>query len=203
MDMSANEGWRSEQELVKACLAGDVRATHRLVATFHREVYALCLRLLGHTHDAEDVTQEVFLRIFRSLRSWDGKRPLRPWILAIAVNRCRTWLRKRPRNNALPDELSTGQGGGETDTAWELQETLSQALASLREEYRTVFVLYHDRHLAYEEIAEVVGRPVGTVKTWLHRARLEILAYLRRWGWDHEIRAALSGLPELDANPAG
>jgi DNA-directed RNA polymerase specialized sigma24 family protein len=78
MDMSASEGWRSEQELVKACLAGDVRATHRLVATFHREVYALCLRLLGHTHDAEDVTQEVFLRIFRSLRSWDGKRPLRP-----------------------------------------------------------------------------------------------------------------------------
>src|SRR5687768_5322830 len=68
-----------------------------LVERFQPEVFALGVRLLGHRHDAEDVVQEVFLRIFRSLKRWDATRPLRPWILGITVNRCRTWIGRRKR----------------------------------------------------------------------------------------------------------
>jgi len=76
--------------LVRHCLRNDPRAIRTLVEQFQDLVFGMCVRMLGHRHDAEDVTQEVFLRIFRSLRRWDSARPLKPWVLVIAVNRCRT-----------------------------------------------------------------------------------------------------------------
>ena len=71
--------------------------TRALVERFQGIVFGLSVRLLTHRHDAEDVTQEVFIRVFRSLRRWDRTRPLQPWILGIAVNRCRTWMARRAR----------------------------------------------------------------------------------------------------------
>ena len=91
----------SEEEatLVRRCLRGEGDAIRQLVGRFQAEVYGLCARLLNHRHDAEDVTQEVFLRVFRSLRGWDSARPLRPWVMGIAVNRCRTFLSQRSRRH--------------------------------------------------------------------------------------------------------
>ncbi|MCS7161222.1 MAG: RNA polymerase sigma factor, partial [Gemmatales bacterium] len=140
---------------------------------------------------------------FRSLHCWDKSRPLRPWILAIAVNRCRTWLRQRPQNSSLHDGLHDPQAQRNADDLWELQETLQEALGKLREEHRLVFVLYHDRHLPYEEIADILGRPVGTIKTWLHRARSELLDYLRQHGWSEELRTYVPSVPDLDTQPSG
>src|SRR5579864_4534912 len=91
--------------LVRRCLRGDGEAIQTLVERFQAEVYGLCVRVLNHRHDAEDVTQEVFLRIFRSLRGWDSSRPLRPWVMGIAVNRCRTFLSQRSRRPELVDYL--------------------------------------------------------------------------------------------------
>ena len=70
-----------EAALVRRCLDGEAEAVRLLVERFQGDVYGLCVRLLSHRHDAEDVTQEVFLRVFRSLRRWDSSRPLRPWRL--------------------------------------------------------------------------------------------------------------------------
>jgi RNA polymerase sigma factor (sigma-70 family) len=90
-----------EAGLVQRCLLGQPDAIRQLVERFQPEVFGLCVRLLHHRHDAEDVTQEVFLRIFRSLRRWDATRPLKPWVMGIAVNRCRTWL-TQPGAGRLP-----------------------------------------------------------------------------------------------------
>jgi RNA polymerase sigma-70 factor (ECF subfamily) len=168
--------------LVRRCLRGEPEAVRLLVEQFQAEVFGLCVRLLHHRHDAEDVTQEVFLRVFRSLRRWDVTRPLRPWVLGIAVNRCRTWMTQRSRRPELVDYLQETTAAPMADDSAELLREIHAAVADLRPEYRIVWVLFHEHGQPYEEIAVAVERPVGTVKTWLHRARLEVLERLRRRG---------------------
>jgi RNA polymerase sigma-70 factor (ECF subfamily) len=168
--------------LVRQCLRGEADAVRRLVGRFEADVFGLCVRLLHHRHDAEDVTQEVLLRVFRSLGRWDPARPLRPWIMGIAINRCRTWLSQRARRPELADYLQDTVPGRAADDSAELAREIHAALAGLRIEYRTVFVLYHEQGQPYEDIALALDRPVGTIKTWLHRARLEILQKLRQRG---------------------
>jgi RNA polymerase sigma-70 factor (ECF subfamily) len=171
-----------DASLVRRCLRNEPAAVRALVERFQGEVFGLCVRLLGHRHDAEDVTQEVFLRVFRSLRRWDGRRPLKPWLMGITVNRCRTWIARRRNRPELVDYLHDTAPAPPADDSGELVREIDRATAELRPEYRAVFVLFHERGQSYEEIAAAVGRPVGTVKTWLHRARLEVLDGLRRRG---------------------
>lgn len=168
--------------LVRRCLRGESEAIRLLVDRFQAEVFGLCVRLLHHRHDAEDVAQEVFLRAFRGLKGWDPARPLRPWLMSIAVNRCRTWLSQRGRRPEPVDYLQETLPGRAEDDSAELLAEIQTAVASLRTEYRTVFTLFHEQGQPYEDIGQALGRPVGTVKTWLHRARLEVLDHLRRRG---------------------
>lgn len=172
-----------DRALVAALKSGDPHAPRWLVERFESVVFALCLRMMGHRHDAEDVMQETFLRALRGVSGFDGARPLRPWLLGIAANRCRTALGRRSRRPVLTDRVEdrpeTRPGLHDPD---DLAGELERALARLRPEYRAVFVLFHEQGLPYEEIAQCVGRPVGTVKTWLHRARNEMAEHLRRRG---------------------
>ena len=178
--------------LVRRCLRGDAASIQALVERFQSNVLGLCIRLLHHRQDAEDVTQEVFLRVFRSLKRWDASRPLKPWIMTIAVNRCRTWLTQRTRRPDLVEYLQETAVSPPSDDAAELAREIEAALAELRPDYRLVFTLYHEQGLPYDDIAEAVGKPVGTVKTWLHRARLEVLERLRRRGMVSEVEHELS-----------
>ena len=171
-----------EPSLVKRCLAGDSASIRQLIARYESDVFGLSMRVLAHRQDAEDVTQETFVRVFRSLKRWDSARPLRPWILRIAFNRCRTWMSQRARRPELVDYLQETAGKEVPDDAAELAGEIQISLLALRPEFRSVFVMFHDQGMSYEEIAEVHERPVGTIKTWLHRTRMEVLNHLRKRG---------------------
>ena len=169
--------------LVEALRANDPRAIRLLVDRYQGVVLGLCLRMLRHRQDAEDAAQESFIRALRGLAGFDPARPLRPWLLGIAANRCRTALSRRPRRptptESTSDWVDPRPGLADAD---DLAGELGRALGRLRPEYRAVFCLYHEQGIAYDEIAGIVDRPVGTVKTWLHRARAELAEHLARRG---------------------
>jgi len=174
--------------LVRRCLRNDAESIRALVERFQTDVFGLCVRLLDNRHDAEDVSQEIFLRVFRSLRRWDGQRPLRPWIMGIAVNRCRTYLSQRARRPELADYLHETAETRAIDDSAEMAREIAAAVHELRPDYRTVFVMFHEQGHPYEEIALAMERPVGTIKTWLHRARTEVLTRLRQRGMVPDIQ---------------
>ncbi|HEX4145764.1 MAG TPA: sigma-70 family RNA polymerase sigma factor [Pirellulales bacterium] len=178
--------------LVDGCRRGDQRAMAALVDRFRDRVFGLCLRMVRHRQDAEDATQETFVRALRSLANWDAERDFQPWLLAIAGNRCRTLLATRMRRPAMQNTVEQlPDAGADAQRAGALREELELALSGLRDEYRQAFVLFHQGQLSHAEIAEVLDCPVGTVKTWVHRARLELAQRLRQRGIVQELPHAM------------
>lgn len=190
---SANEASMDDPDLVDALRAGDPDAPRILVERFQAEVLGLCARMLGNRHDAEDAAQESLVRAIRGCHGFDRARPLRPWILGIAANRCRTELARRSRRPRVSEEVDerveSKSAAVEHD---DLAAELELALDRLRPEYRLVFILYHEQELTYEAIGEAIDRPVGTVKTWLHRARGELASRLSRRGFSVEVESKRS-----------
>jgi RNA polymerase sigma factor (sigma-70 family) len=182
-------GWKREMPmddaaLVEALRSGDPQAPRLLIERYQGVVFGLCYRMMSHRQDAEDVAQEAFLRALRSIAGFDPARPLRPWLLEIAANRCRTALARRARrpplcSQVIEDRADPRPGLADPD---DLAGELERGLQALRPEYRLVFTLFHEQNLSYEEIAEAISRPVGTVKTWLHRARAQLAEDLTRRG---------------------
>lgn len=174
-----------ERQAIGKLRSGDPGAARWLIETFQGVVLGVCLRMLGHRHDAEDVAQEVFVRALRAIEGFDAERPLRPWLVGIAANRCRTALARRARRPvSIEPPLDRPDPRPPHADPDDLAGELERALGQLRPEYRQVFSLYHEHGLGYDAIAEAVGRPVGTVKTWLHRARGQLARELTQRGVD-------------------
>lgn len=170
--------------LVRRCLSGDQPAMLALVERFRGQVFGLCYRMLGERQDAEDAAQETFIRVLKNLHRWDPTRDFEPWLLAIAGNRCRTALSTRKRRPAAETTLVelVADDAPDQQAAQHLAEEMHLALGGVREEYRQAFLLFHDHELSYAEIAEAMAVPLGTIKTWVHRARRELVECLRRRG---------------------
>jgi len=148
-----------------------------LVDRYRGQVFGLCYRMLGQRQDAEDMAQETFVRALRNLSSWDAERAFEPWLLAIAGNRCRTALSnrmRRPASQPLAEDC-VRDDSPDLQAAKNLAEEVELALVDVRAEYREAFVLFHEHELSYAEIGVILGCPLGTVKTWVHRARRELI----------------------------
>ena len=180
-----------EAALVARCNAGDERACAELVSAHQRMVYALALNLLGDRDEALDLSQEVFLRVFRTLSGFRGQSALRTWIYRIAVNqaknRIRWWHRRHRADQVSLDEhlLSMGDLEAKQDilpdrllASKETAARIWQALAHLPFDQRTALVLREVDGLRYEEIAYTLDVAVGTVKSRLTRARQALRAEL-------------------------
>jgi RNA polymerase sigma-70 factor, ECF subfamily len=171
-----------ETELVARCLAGDSDAQAAFVEQYQKMIYSLCYRMMANREDAEDAAQESLLRALRGLSTWDSSRQLKPWLLAIAANRCRTALGKRNRQ-PIAVEFPVDRPVQDAHVErMDLAEELEIALADLSPEQRECFLLFHQCQLSCAEVSEATGRPEGTVKTWLHRIRKQLAEALCRRG---------------------
>lgn len=160
-----------------------------LVDLYKDVVFGLCYRMLGHRQDAEDVAQESFVRVFRSLSRWDSSRDFKPWLLAIAGNRCRSKIATRSRQAKQTDLVEdVADKVPDPEPANSLAEEVRLALEEVRTEYRQAFLLFHEEELSYAEIGEALDCPVGTVKTWIHRVRRQLVERLRRRGVVPEVQ---------------
>lgn len=155
---------------------GDGPAFGEIVRRYQAQIFRLCRRYVG-AGDAEDIAQEAFVKAFLNVKRFDASRPLSPWLLTIARRLCIDRLRQRkarPASNDEPEALPT-QATAEADTASKETIVLLQgALKELPEGQREAVMLFHVEELAYKDIAAVLDVPMGTVMTWLHRARAQL-----------------------------
>lgn len=183
-----------EQRLVARAQAGDVQAFEALVRRYERWVFTLTLRMLGNRAEAEDLAQEVFLKAYRGLRGFRGASRFSTWLYTIATRHCLTALARRGRGGAVanraehwgdgdpPDPLArVADEAPRADALLERRETAQRVQAELQklsEEHRLILILRDIQGLAYTEIAQALGLELGTVRSRLHRARMDLKARL-------------------------
>lgn len=189
----------SDQRLVELCLRGDERAAGEVVRRYEKPVFSLIFRMVRDRELAEDLAQESFVRTLNNLRRYDPEYKFSSWLFKIAYNLTIDHLRKRELDTVsiqgAPDAVtsdaqaatsialeSEGERPDELLVARELGGEIEAAIDALRPEYRTAILLRHIEGRAYDEIAEIMDVPLGTVKTYIHRARKELqvaLGHLR------------------------
>jgi RNA polymerase sigma-70 factor (ECF subfamily) len=198
--MTARRNPASEDiDLVRLALAGSQDAYRDLLVRYQRPVLGLVRRMVGNPPLAEDLAQEVFLKAFRALESFDQTRKFSSWLFKIAHNTAIDQLRRRqldtvPLETPNPDEPDLV--AILPDSAIETPEVKAQrrdlagaieaAVTSLRPIYREVVALRYQEGLTYDEIAEITDLPLGTVKTHLFRARKAMVTHLESEGWRPE-----------------
>jgi len=186
-----------EAALAHAAARGDRRAFGKLVDLHKRTVFGLCFRLLRDQEEAKDAAQESFVRAFAAVSTYDAAQPFAPWVLRIARNHCLDVLRRRtpaaqrveldadPEEGAareLPDPDAVR--GDDALERRQLAGALEKAVGDLPPNYREVVHLFHVEHLSYKEIAATLDVPIGTVMTWLHRARGRLRVALEEAGME-------------------
>jgi RNA polymerase sigma-70 factor, ECF subfamily len=187
-----------ESQLIRDAQGGDLEAFNRLVLAYQNQVYNLTLRILGDPLAADDAAQETFISAYKALRRYRGG-SFKSWVMRIATNACYDELRRRKRRPAVGLEdlnpageseeldasglLATTEGDPESEFQQsELNKALENCLSGLPDEFRVVAVLVDVQGHDYQEASQVLGAPLGTVKSRLARARLRLRDCLRGYG---------------------
>ena len=168
-----------DEELVRRFLSGDRAAFVALVERHERRVYNLALRMTGREEDARDATQDALLTVLKKLSSFRGEAAFTTWLHRVTVNACYDLLRKRQRAPLLDlgeddrPPLEPSPAPDHADTS-DLSIDVQQALSRVPDDFRVVMILHHVQDLPQEEVAAILGIPVGTVKSRLHRGRIAL-----------------------------
>jgi len=166
----------SDKELVVLAIKGDMKAFEQLVSLYEKPIFRYILRFVTHKENAEDLVQETFIKIFRSLKSFDPEYKFKTWIFTVATNTVYDWLRKAKNNKELfiiddPDINFETIDDRFSYKLTEDKELIDNALKNIKPVYQSVIVLYYRDGLSYQEIAEVLKVPINTVKTYMYRAK--------------------------------
>jgi RNA polymerase sigma-70 factor (ECF subfamily) len=175
----------SDEDLVELCQENDHQAFTEIVDRYKHKVHWLVRRMVGSPED-EDLTQEVFLRAYQAIAGFQSRSTFRTWLYRIAHNLCLTELKRRGRRGehlSFDDEgeekvhwmlPGSRQGLEDEIERQDMSEILRTLIEKLPTHYRTVLTLFYLQQVKYEEIAGIMGIPIGTVKTYLHRGRLRL-----------------------------
>jgi RNA polymerase sigma-70 factor, ECF subfamily len=177
----------SDFDLTQAAAQGDMAAFETLYERHHRRVYSLCLRMLANPTEAEDISQEVFVQLFRKVGSFRGESAFTTWLHRMTVNQVLMHFRRRgvrmEQTTEEGDELAdVAQAGTERPHAMPVVDriALDAAIAQLPPGYRSVFVLHDIEGYEHEEVAGMLGCSVGTSKSQLHKARMKLRGLLTK-----------------------
>jgi len=186
-----------EKEVIDSCKAGDEKAFEEVVLAYQRRVYNIAYRMLGNKEEAKDLAQEVFLSVFESIKNLREEVKFEPWLIQITVNHCRNrwkYLKRRKyfQSDSLDDPIETEDGeiprqvydpSDNPETLLEkkmIQDLIQRGLLQLKEEQRELIVLRDLQGLSYGEIGKLFSLPEGTVKSKIHRARMNLKEQLER-----------------------
>jgi RNA polymerase sigma-70 factor (ECF subfamily) len=177
----------TDEELVARSIRGDNESFNQLILRWERPIYALAYRTIGREEDARDVCQETFLRAFRALPGFRGQAKFSSWLYRIALNLCHDWMRRERRVPVMqaPEGVDLMDLAAEAEPSESIEdlvvrkdliELVERVMAQLPEEQRTAIVLKEYHGLTFQEIADLIGCPLSTVKTRLYQG----LTVLRR-----------------------
>jgi RNA polymerase sigma-70 factor (ECF subfamily) len=183
----------TDEELVARSIGGDTDSFNQLVVRWERPIYALAYRVIGREEDARDVCQETFMRAFRSIHGFRGQAKFSSWLYRIALNLCRDWIRRERRAPTVqaPEGVDVIEMASEQGPVESIEELVSRrdigrlierAMAALSEEQRTAIILKEYQGLTFQEIADLQGCPLSTVKTRLYQGLTVLRRELERQG---------------------
>lgn len=168
----------AEKALVSDCVAGKRRAMEEIYRRYHRRVFSLVVRMVGH-QDADEVAQDVFVRVFKGLKKFRGDAALSTWIYRVAMNTCLSSLSKGSRRSELYEQYVYERAPDQRADQPMLRRHLEGALAQLPPGYRAVLLLHDVEGMNHQEIADVLNWREGTSKSQLHKARMKMRELLQ------------------------
>ncbi len=188
---------RVQKEVIESCKAGDQKAFAEIVLHYQKKVFNLAYRMLGNLEEAKDLAQEVFISVFESIKDLKEEIKFDAWLTQITLNHCRNrwkYLKRRQyfNSDSLDDPIETEDGNmpkaiadpsDNPEALYEkkmVQQFIQSGLLKLKEDQRELLVLRDLQGFSYEEMGELLGLPDGTIKSKLHRARMDLKEVLER-----------------------
>jgi len=185
------------KEVIEGCKSGDQNAFEKIVLAYQKKVFNIAFRMIGNREEAKELSQEVFLSVFESISGLREAAKFESWLTQMTLNRCRNrwkFLKRRHyfKTDSLNDPIATEDGemerriydsSGNPETLLEkkmIRELIQRGLLQLKEDHRELIVLRDLQGFSYEEIGRLVSLPEGTIKSRLHRARMDLKEILER-----------------------